>query len=198
MWVKTTYRAYGQDEYIEIVENSKCQKSLCGLIPYVPIVRWGATQCHKVVSIWWFSPFPFITWSRALITEAFCKKMINQFAMSKPKVAEEFLDSSPETVRWCTRVRRGTSRVHARAVLWQHVRLHGCVMWQRESTSAYLNEDGAENEDEAEVVDKDAVLLICRLLLKKTLLLPKRTKQALKNPLYIRHRSAHYQCEQAA
>lgn len=106
MGVKTTYRAYCQDEYIEIVEDPECEKSLSGLIPQRCEVHThplpGEAPLNVIQSFpsGNFAPSPFITGSRAL-TEALCKKMINQFSNSKPKVAEEwqeFLDTiSPQS-----------------------------------------------------------------------------------------------------
>jgi hypothetical protein len=105
MGVKTTYRAYCQDEFIEIVEDPECEKSLCGLIPQRcevhthPLPGEAPLNVIRSFPSGDFAPSPFITGSRAL-TEALCKKMINQFATSKPKVAaewQEFLDSSPQS-----------------------------------------------------------------------------------------------------
>lgn len=106
MGVKTTYRAYCQDEYIEIVEDPKCERSICGLIPQRcevdtrPLPNEAPLNVVMSFPFGDFSPSPFIQGSRAL-TETLCKKMIAQFEEQKPNVAEEwqeFLDiTSPQS-----------------------------------------------------------------------------------------------------
>jgi hypothetical protein len=100
------------------VEDPECEKPISGLIPQRCEVQLSGEAPLNVIHSFpsgGFAPSPFITGSQA-VTEALCKKMINQFSTSKPKVAEEwqeFLDSSPG----CTRVRSEPSRVHACAIL---------------------------------------------------------------------------------
>ena len=102
--VKTSYRAYASEEYIEIVEDTD-QQSLCGLVAQLCEVQSYPLPSEKPLNFLKnlpsgdFSPAPFIAGSFEL-TSALCKKMIEQYSTHKPKVAEEWkewLDISPKS-----------------------------------------------------------------------------------------------------
>ena len=104
--VKTTYRAYTQDSFIEIVEEDKKQngqaQSICGLIPQECKVRPRPLPGEPVLNVLVklptadILPAAFIAGSREII-EAVSMRMISQYAKNRPSVAEEWSN-------WSTKV----------------------------------------------------------------------------------------------
>ena len=92
--VKTTYRAYTQDSFIEIVEDDGDQ-SVCGLVPQECIVRSRPLPGEPVLNILKrlptsdILPAPFIAGSREII-ENVSSRMISQFEKSRASVADEW------------------------------------------------------------------------------------------------------------
>jgi hypothetical protein len=92
--VKTTYRAYAQDSYIEIVEDDK-DRSLCGLIPQEctvqsrPLPGEAPLNPLKKLPTTDFAPAPFIAGSRKLVEEV-SDRMASHYAASRQSVSDEW------------------------------------------------------------------------------------------------------------
>ena len=102
MGVKTTYRAYAQDSFIEIVEDDAVeQQSACGLIPQECIVKNRPLPGEAPVVVLTkmpsgdIKPAPFIAGSRDIIDEV-SVKMRSQFAKGRPEVTKEWMKWSTE------------------------------------------------------------------------------------------------------
>jgi hypothetical protein len=101
MGVKCTYRAYAQDDFIEIVEEENYPgpdaQSISGLIPQHCKVRTRPLPSEQPVNILRsfpigdFSPAPFIAGARELM-ESTATTMISSYRKSKPKVSEQWED----------------------------------------------------------------------------------------------------------
>jgi hypothetical protein len=102
MNVKTTYRAYCQDEFVEIVEDQD-KTSICGLIPQLcvtkqrPLPSEAPLNPLKSYPTGQFGPAPFILGSRALV-DSLSDYMQTKWIDTKPQVAAEwkqFADDFP-------------------------------------------------------------------------------------------------------
>ena len=92
--VKTSYRAYTQDTYIEIVEDDKDQ-TICGLIPQECVVQSRPLPGEPLLNVLKsfprgrILPAPFIAGSRDLIDNV-SRRMISQYTKGQPAVAESW------------------------------------------------------------------------------------------------------------
>jgi hypothetical protein len=81
--VKTTYRVYTQNCYIEIIEDEQCEHSVCGLIPQECVVQTRPLPGEPPVIVLKkfptadVNPAPFIEGSRELVA-AVAQQMISQ------------------------------------------------------------------------------------------------------------------------
>jgi hypothetical protein len=93
--VKTTYRSYVQDSFIEIVETDDVDSAVSGLIPQECIVRTRPLPDEAPLNILLKLPFgdicpaPFIAGSREIV-DGVAQRMISHYRKSKADVAEEW------------------------------------------------------------------------------------------------------------